>query len=95
MNPFDDAARAFDNLTRRVEQLESQLRTLRGEKAGPPRTHYRPSEVAAMTGFATKTIEAWARDGRIEAEKVEGEGGGGRWAIPAAAVEALTSRRSA
>lgn len=95
MTAFDDAARAFDNLTRRVEQLESQLRTLRASEGQPARTAYRPSEVAAMTGFTTKTIQAWIRDGRLAAEWMEGEGGGGRWAIPAAAADALVSGRSA
>jgi hypothetical protein len=96
MTAFDDAARVIDNLTRRVEQLESQLRTLRGEKDGPPRTAYTVPEVAAMVGKTPATVREWIRDGRLEAENMAAENGGrGWWAIPVAAAEALVPRKSA
>lgn len=96
MTAFDDAARVIDNLTRRVEQLETQYHALRGEKAGPPRTAYTVPEVALMIGKEPSTVREWIRDGRLEAEKMADENGGrGWWAVPAAAAEALVPRRSA
>lgn len=95
MTAFEAAAREIAELTRRVEQLESQLRTLRGEKAGPPRTAYTVPEVAAMVGKTPATVREWIRDGRLEAENMADENGGrGWWAIPVAAAEALVPRRA-
>jgi excisionase family DNA binding protein len=90
MTAFDDAARALDDLMQRVERLEQQVKTMTRTQSGPPRTAYRTREVAEMTGLKTETIQAWIRDGRLEAEDM-----GGWYAVPAAAAEALVPRRSA
>jgi excisionase family DNA binding protein len=89
MSTFSDAARELDALKWRVEQLESQMLSLKQGRTEPPRTAYRPSEVAAMTGFKAKTIQAWIREGRLDAVDM-----GGRWAVPAEAVEKLLDTRS-
>lgn len=90
MSVFDDASRQIEELMRRVEQLESQVRTLRSGTDGPPRTAYRTREVAQMTGMKLSTIQAWIRNGQLQAADM-----GGYWAVPAAAVESLIAGRSA
>jgi excisionase family DNA binding protein len=90
MSAFDDAAREVANLTKRVADLEEMVRTLAARKDAPARIAYKPSEVAAMLGKNTRTIHQWIKDGRLPAEEMDG----GRYAIPAYAVEAI-GRRSA
>lgn len=89
MSAFEQIAVEFAELARRVEQLESQLRTLRGEKAGPARTAFRVSEVAAMIGKKPQTVRNMIADGRLEAERMDGW-----WLVPASAVDALVNRRA-
>lgn len=88
MSAFDDSARAFASLAQRVADLESQVKTLLARREGLPRTAYKPSEVAAMTGWSTRAVRLWIQDGRLPAEVM----GNGRYAVPAWAVEQLTPR---
>jgi excisionase family DNA binding protein len=89
MSAFDDAAREIDQLTRRLTELETQVRSLLDRREGPARTAYKPSEVAAMLGKNTATIREWIKDGRLPAEDL-----GGHYAIPASAVDAIGRRAS-
>jgi excisionase family DNA binding protein len=89
MSAFEDAARELDDLKQRVEQLEALVQSMRQRREGLPRTAYKPSEVAAMTGWSTSKVRAWIRDERLPAEDM----GNGRYAVPAWAVERLFPQR--
>lgn len=95
MSALGEAAREIDALMARVAALENEVQALLARKDGPPRTAYKPSEVAAMTGWSTSKVRQWIREGRLRAEDM----GNGRYAVPAAAALALVpasqSRRSA
>lgn len=88
MSAFSDVAREFDELKRRVEQLEALLRSRTSPANNPPRTAYRTREVAQLCGVATKTVRGWIADGRLEAEDM-----GHWWAVPASAVDRLIAGR--
>jgi excisionase family DNA binding protein len=81
---FADADRVLENLTRRVEQLESLVRTLRARGTEPERTAYKVSEVARMIGKKPQTVRNMISDGRLAAEDM-----GGWFLVPADAVERL------
>lgn len=89
MSAFDDAAREIERLTQRLAAVEDQVKTLLSQRQGLERTAYKPSEVAAMTGWSTRAVRMWIQDGRLAAEDM----GNGRYAVPAWAVEQLTPRR--
>lgn len=91
MSAFDDVAREVDQLTQRVADLEAKVKALLARREGPPRTGYKPSEVAEMIGWSPDTIRAWIRDGKLAAEDM----GGGRYVVPAWAAEDLVPRRTA
>jgi excisionase family DNA binding protein len=91
MSAFDDAAREMDQLAKRLADLETQVKDLLARRDGPARVAYKPSEVAAMTGFSDRAVRMWISEGRLPAEDM----GNGRYAIPAWAVEQLVPRRSA
>lgn len=84
MSAFADAAREIDNLTRRVEQLESLVRSLRTKGAEPERTAYKVSEVARMIGKKPQTVRNMIKNRRLAAERMNGW-----WLVPAEAVEQL------
>jgi len=85
MNAFTDAAREHEALTRRVKQLEIDVRTLLSRRSGElERTAYRPREVAQMLGCHPQTVRDLINSGRLRAERMNGW-----WAIPAAAVNQL------
>lgn len=90
MSAFEDAAREMANLVRRVEQLESQLRTLRGQALRqddqPPRTGYKVSEFARLIGKHPQTVRNMIADGRLDAVDA-----GGWWLIPVEVADAFTS----
>lgn len=89
MTALEDAAREMAELTRRVEQLETLVRSSRGEKPGPPRTAYKVREVAEMIGKKPRTVLAMIAAGRLVAEDM-----GGWYAVPASAVDELVQRRA-
>lgn len=89
MSGLDDAARDMATLIQRVADLENQVKSLLARREGLPRTAYKPSEVAAMTGWSTRAVRLWIQDGRLPAEVM----GNGRYAVPAWAVEELVPRR--
>lgn len=90
MTAFDDAAREMAELTRRVEQLESQLRTLRQRHDEPERTSYKVAEAAALLNVHPQTVRNMIADGRLPAEDM-----GGWYVIDASVVAARISGRSA
>lgn len=89
MSAFADAAREFEQLNKRLAALETQVKNLSTSKDTPPRIAYKPSEVAAMTGWSVGAVRSWIRDGRLKAEDM----GNGRYIVPAWAAEALVPRR--
>lgn len=91
MSAFDDVAREMATLAQRVADLENQVKALLARREGLPRTAYKPSEVAAMTGWSTRAVRLWIQDGRLPAEVM----GNGRYSVPAWAVEQLTPRPDA
>lgn len=84
MSAFAEAAREIDNLTRRVEQLESIVRSLRVRGAEPERTAYKVSEVARLIGKRPATVRRMIEDGRLRANDM-----GGWYSVPADEVARL------
>lgn len=87
MTGLGDAAREFEELRRRVEQLEALVRSGRAQQ--PPRAAYKVSEVARLIGKAPSTVRTMIGDGRIKADDM-----GGWYAVSAAEVERLSGRAS-
>lgn len=87
MSALADFDREFTELRKRVEQLETLVRSGR-QSDQPPRTAFRPSEVAKQVGVSTQTVRDWINDGSLKAERLNG-----LWIIPATAVDELLSSR--
>lgn len=90
MSAFGALDREFEELKQRVAQLEALIRGGGLRSVGqPPRTAYKPSEVARMIGKSPRTVREMIKDGRIQADDM-----GGWYSVPRSEVERLSGRAS-
>lgn len=87
--PRPGSPSSISELTVAVEELTDRIKRLEKAASQPPRTAYRPGEVAKMIGCNAQTVRNMIADGRLEAEDM-----GGWWAIPASAVTRLLEPES-
>ncbi|WP_165248937.1 helix-turn-helix domain-containing protein [Paludisphaera soli] len=77
----------------KLDRLEELLEGLLSAKRVEEREFLSVEEVAALVGPSPFQVRAWARDGRIRAEKAaEGRGPHQAWRIPRAALVEYRNR---